>query len=95
MKVSVSELRNMSERLFDHLESGGNSQLEIPQDYYWYVPTKERYQPYVEPKGLTLGQLSDDWAELQKIIRGESEPIDYALVWLSTILRVIGEKVPG
>lgn len=95
MKVNIADLRKLSEILLNHLEAGGHSQVEIAEEYYWYVPTKERYQPYVEPKGLTLGQLTDDWAELQKILGGQSEPIDYGLVWLSTILRVIGEKVPG
>jgi len=38
---------------------------------------------------------SDDWNELQRIVRGESAPIAYALVWLAAILRRVGEQAVG
>ena len=90
MQVSVLELRAVSEQLFLHLERSGYSSVELDSDYYWNIPKKLRYNPYEEPKELVLGQLTDDWDNLCKILEGASDPIAYACVWLSTVLRAVG-----
>jgi hypothetical protein len=94
MQISVSELRKISDMLFTHLENGGRHTIEVRHDYYWFVPAEHRYHPYQEPTGLRLGQVTDDWKQLQKIIRRESEPTSYALVWLSSLLSAVGEPTP-
>jgi hypothetical protein len=48
---------------------------------------------YEEPSELTVGQLSEDWKELQQISSGQKLPIAYALVWLSSVLRFVGSKI--
>ena len=93
MKVSISDLQELSQRLLLHIEQSGHEFVEIPVDYYWDVSEDSRYNPLKEPKNLNLGQIEDDWSELQKIIQGKNEPIGYALVWLAAILRAIGEEV--
>ena len=93
MKVTISELRSISENLFVHLEKMGLDTIDIENDFYWVISEEKRYNAYNEPKEFTLGQLTDDWSELKQILQGENEPIAYALAWLSSILRVIGEKV--
>lgn len=93
MRINVSELRAISAQLFSHLEESGRDSVEIPSDYYWDISKENRYNPYEEPTNFDLGQLTDDWAELQKIALGEKEPIGYALVWFSTVLRAVGEDV--
>ena len=40
-----------------------------------------------------MGQLSDDWEELQRVRRHESEPLAFAFVWLGSIFKAIGEHV--
>ncbi len=92
MNVKVAELRAIADRLFTYLEETGRSDFEISEDYYWSIEKDEVYDPYKDPKALTMGQLSDDWDELSDILKEESPPIGYALVWLSAILRNIGEK---
>lgn len=93
MRITTDELRGISERLLAHLERNGIESVEVSEDYYWDVPTGSRYDPYKQPPELSLGQLSEDWRELHRILQGESEPISYALVWLASILRAVGEKV--
>lgn len=95
MQIATSELRQAVTRLLDHLDCAGQAVLTLDKDYYWSVPPDQRYDPHKRPTELTLGQLSDDWSELKKIITGQSEPIGYALVWLSAILRAIGEENVG
>ncbi|HYH81564.1 MAG TPA: hypothetical protein VEX86_17295 [Longimicrobium sp.] len=94
MQIRIAELREVSEVLFRHLEQNGVDQVDLAQDYYWNVPAGERYDPYQQPAGLDLGQLTDDWRELQRLRSGEREPVAYGLVWLSAILRAVGEQVP-
>jgi hypothetical protein len=95
MKVSVQELQRAASILLKHLEETGQNVLEIPEDFYWDVPADRRYEQYNEPKQLTVGQLSDDWAEVNRITKGEREPLGYALVWLASVLRRVGEKAVG
>jgi hypothetical protein len=92
MDIKVSQLRTATERLLAHLESKGDT-VNVEADFYWNIPAPARYNPYEEPKELTLGQLSDDWGELSRIAEGEAEPINYALVWLGAVMTAIGEQV--
>lgn len=92
MKVEIAQLRAIADRLFSHLEETGRCEFEVSEDYYWSIEKEEVYDPLKDPKDLTLGQLSDDWNELNAILENESPPIGYALVWLSSVLRIIGEK---
>lgn len=93
MNVSVAELRAITEKLLAHLEQKAGVQIEISMDHYWSVAKDQRYDSYQQPTELDVGQLSDDWAELQKINQGISDPTSFALVWLSTILRAVGEEI--
>jgi len=93
VQIRVSELRLLTEILFTHLEELEKDEITISHDYYWAISDEERYNPYEKPSDLTIGQLTDDWQELQQILVSENEPISYALVWLSSILRCIGEDV--
>jgi hypothetical protein len=93
MQISTNELRKACELLLTHLEESGHSAIEITRDYYWNVPQEQRYDPYQEPAQFDMGQLSDDWSELQGILEGRKVTVSYALVWLSSILRSVGETV--
>ncbi len=91
MQVRVDELRVLVGKLLTHLEETGHSVVDLDVDYYWTVPEKARYDPYREPGKPDLGQLTDDWAELRKILTGDDAPLNYALVWLASVLRRVGE----
>jgi hypothetical protein len=92
MIIKASDLRAIADRLFAYLEETGRREVEISEDYYWAISKEEIYDPSKDPTDLTIGQLSDDWKELSAIVKGDSPPIGYALVWFSAILRAIGEK---
>lgn len=93
MDVNVASLRIVADKLFEHLQQSGNNVVSIPHDYYWSIPKDTLYDPYSEPINLTLGQLSDDLAELNRIQSGNSEPLAYALVWLAAVIRAVGEEI--
>lgn len=95
MLITLSEIKKISEILFDKLKENGYDNIEIDKDYYWCIPTEQRYDVYKEPHSFTIGQLTDDWNELTKLLSSDKEAITYGLVWLSTILKAIGEKTIG
>jgi hypothetical protein len=92
MRIDVSDLRTVATRLFDHLDSLGERTVDLDQDYYWVIPDSQLYDPTQTPTEFVLGQLTDDWHELSKVLEGK-EPISYALVWLGAIMRAIGEEI--
>ena len=95
MTLTLADLRAITLRLYDHLEQRGVDGVQPPQDYYWSIPREQRIDVTKEPTEHTLGQLSDDLNELARISTGETEPISYALVWLSSVLRELGETTIG
>lgn len=92
IRINVDDLRTVTNRLFDHLDSLGERTVELDQDYYWIIGEQELYDPTRKPTDFVLGQLTDDWRELSKLLEGQ-KPISYSLVWLASILRAIGQKV--
>ncbi len=95
MTLSIAELRQVANRLIDYVEANGTTEIPLRADYYWVIPREQRIDATKEPATFTLGQLSDDVRELRRILQSETEPIAYALVWLSSVLREVGETVIG
>lgn len=95
MKVAVSDLRVVSAALLGHLEKLGVATVDVEVDYYWHVPRDQVYDPSRTSLDPDLGQLSEDWEKLQRIARGEREPVAPALEWLGAVLRAVGERVVG
>ena len=93
MKINVEDLRSVSNILLDHIKENGYEVIEIQEDYYWNIPKQEKYNNFEDPSNLDIGQLSDDWNELQKLLSSQKDPLAYHLVWLAAILRVIGENI--
>ena len=91
MDIQISELIEIVDRILAYVKSRHGGTFHLTVDYYWNVPKDQVYNPYQEPANLDLGQISDDWRELQRILRGESEELAYALTWISPILRALGE----
>ena len=95
MTIDLEELRNLFNLLVTHIEQNVGMELDVHEDYYWNIPSPDRYDVYSNPDMLTVGQLTEDLQQLQKISDGVSEPIGYGLVWLASIIRKIGEDNIG
>ncbi len=93
MRIKISGLRDASRLIFDYLETMNIADIELDEDFYWCIPRSYAYDLTAEPDHFELGQLSDDWEEIRRMLAAESEPLGYHLVWLSAILKAIGEKV--
>ena len=95
MILDVDTLEKATQKLFSHLREKGISEVELKSDFYWEVSKDQRYDPYNDPTEKSLGQLSDDWEEVQKVASGQRETIGYVFVWLAALYRYIGEENPG
>jgi hypothetical protein len=93
MKIHINELRNVAEKIFQHLEEIHQEDFYLENDFYWEIPEESLYNVEQEPTGHSIGQLSDDWNDLQMILTNKEEPITYNLVDLAAILKAIGQKL--
>jgi hypothetical protein len=93
MNINIKELKNIVNKLLDHVASLNGEEISIDTDYFWDIDTQVRRNPYAQPNDFALGQLSENLDNLRKI--GEDNILGYHLVWASNILREIGEDYSG
>ena len=93
MHITVQDLRRISSALFDRLEAQGYQAIAVPHDYYWDIDRAQRHNLDAEPANPTVGQLSEDWWNLEEMLRDESLCAAYGLTWLAAVLREIGELI--
>jgi hypothetical protein len=93
MEIILDDLQEIFILLVQNIKGKGIDTINLEVDYYWNIPQHQIYDPYQKPVELDLGQLSDDWNELRKILKTQKEPLGYHLVWLAAILRAVGENI--
>lgn len=91
MKVKLNDLLIVTKKIISHLEENGINEIELDKDFYWSIPKEELYEVNKNPVDLDIGQLYDDMEFLDNILKDKNDPIGFALVWLSSIFRYIGE----
>jgi len=92
MQIDIRTIQMALASIFNHLQERGIESIEISEDFYWNISIIQRYDPYTIPTQFDLGQLTNDYEEIIKIVNGNNEPLGFALVWLSSLIRIIGEK---
>jgi len=93
MEINMDDLRQICDRLIQNVKEKGIDSINLEVDYYWNIPQNQLYNPYQKPVDLDMGQLSDNWTELRKVLQSQKEPLGYHLVWLAAILRALGESI--
>lgn len=91
--VDIEELNTMVSHLLLRLKASKGNSIEIQNDYYWDISKDELYNPKGEPKGLSIGQLSDDWHELKRSISSGTEVV-YDLKRVSNLLKALSIENP-
>lgn len=93
--MTLKELREATNQLYDHLGRSVGKEIEVPDVFYWAISSAARRDQYDEPTEFTLGQTSEDVRELRRIASRETDPMGLGLVWLAAVLREVGEEYPG
>ncbi|MBT0549342.1 hypothetical protein [Riemerella anatipestifer] len=92
MKVNIETLEKITLILLSKLKEDNGKTIELNDDFYWDIPDNEIYNPYKEPKNLTLGQLSSDIERIEEAISSDSF-INYDIKIISSILRALSKIV--
>jgi hypothetical protein len=95
MSIDIATLEKATLAIFQHLKESGVHSIEFEHDFYWDIDKQQRYNPYQQPTQMSLGQLIDDWNEIEKIALGDKEAIGFAFVWMASLYRYVGEIEPG
>jgi hypothetical protein len=90
--VNIDELHETITLLLMKLKEKKGVNVELTNDYYWGIDSKELYNPYDQPKDFALGQLSFDWEHIQKANPEELIPYDFEKV--SCILKALSNEYP-
>ena len=93
-QMKIDDLEDVLTSMFSRLRENVGDVLEIKNDFYWDIPAEELYNPYEEPRKLTLGQLSDDLNEIKRLIKSPEEAILYDLKRIANILNSLSNENP-
>jgi hypothetical protein len=88
MKVNIEEIEKVVLLLLLKLRESKGNEIELNNDFYWEISDEELYNPYSEPKNITLGQLTNDLDEIQRLNKFD-DAIVYDLKRISSILKVL------
>jgi len=89
MRVNIIELKQILNLLLNKLENKYGEVLDLDVDFYWDIAFDEVYNPYEEPKNISLGQLSDDLDVITKLYYNSNNIVIYDLKRIAEILKAI------
>lgn len=90
--MKIKDLELVLSLLILKIKEDNSSEVEIDADLYWDIQLDDIYNPYVIPKDMTLGQLSDDWQELLRLLDQDLAPINHDLKRIASILRALSHN---
>lgn len=94
MKIKIDEILEIVTLLLLKLKNEKGNEIELDSDFYWDISSDKLYNPYNEPNDLSLGQLSDDLAELYRLSKSRDKAIAYDLKRIAEILKVLSIENP-
>lgn len=89
MKINIDEIQKITSLLLTKLKEQKGNEFELENDFYWDISSDELYKPYNDPKNISMGQLSDDLIEVQRLSQSSSEAIPYDLKRISEIIKAL------
>jgi hypothetical protein len=76
----------------DRIGSKIEYSIEEGDEYFWDIPLNEFFDMKQAPEKLTVGEVGDCVAMLKKFAADPYFDTGLAFIWLSYLLRAIGEK---
>ncbi|MBD0691972.1 hypothetical protein [Streptomyces sp. CBMA123] len=97
VRVPVEELRRSFEVLMRRVEASAGDGVVLERDYFWTVAPGATAEVNRQPGAddLTIGQVSESWAQLRALLADEDRAVGHHLVWLADVLRAIGLEHPA
>jgi len=94
MKINIDEFKEIILLLLSNLKDSKSSEIELRNDYYWDISKEQLYNPYDEPREMSLGQLSDDINEICRLTKPNAKAIPYDLKRIAEILKAFSIENP-
>ncbi|NJP65698.1 MULTISPECIES: hypothetical protein [Streptomyces] len=91
VEIPVDKLKNVIDLLMERIQTD-EQVLDIEADAFWSVPRDQAYNVYSEPQNLTIGMLSESWGHLEDMLSDPDRVVGHGFVWLSDVLRAIGDE---
>ncbi|MER7763678.1 hypothetical protein [Streptomyces sp. NPDC097619] len=91
VEISVDKLKGVFDLLMERIHAG-EQVLEIDREAFWSVPRDQAYEIYSEPRDLSIGMLSESWGHLEDMLSEPDRVVGHGFVWLSEVLRAIGDE---
>lgn len=89
MTINIDDiLKIVTFILLKIIEQKGNNIL-LKNDFYWDISNDEIYNPYEIPKTISLGQLSDELMEINRLSDSNHDAIPYDLKRIAEILKAL------
>ncbi|MDR2274092.1 MAG: hypothetical protein LBF27_24510 [Sphingobacterium sp.] len=96
MKIQKKEVLDVLRLLSNKINERFGDEITLgSQDYYWQMTLDEMYDVQQEPKELMIGQISDDWSELKRLLIDDDDAISYDLVRFGELLKVLKYSSSG
>lgn len=94
--VRLAELRKVIDKVLGLIEQSTDT-VELPVGYYHNIGVDEIYRigEWPTQDEITIGDLDYDLDDLYKVASDDREPLEYDLIFLSSILRALGYTVCG
>ena len=89
MKINIDEIQKITSLLLSKLREQKGNEVELGNDFYWDISSDELYKPYDDPENISLGQLSDDLKEVQRLSQSSDGAIPYDLKRVAEILKAL------
>lgn len=89
MKVEIAKIKLVLDILLNKIEEYNGNSLDLNVDFYWDISFNEIYNPYEEPKNISLGQLSDDLDVINKLSDNHDKIVAYDLKRIAEIIKAI------
>ncbi|MFF5445192.1 hypothetical protein [Streptomyces sp. NPDC012888] len=94
-EVSVDRLRAVFDLLLDHVAPSPAASITVEREAFWSIPADAAYDVYGEPGDLTIGMVSESWAQLERMVEDPERVVGHGFVWLAEVLRAIGDGSSG
>lgn len=92
MKLQVAQIKSAMEQIFQYLAQNGIEEIDFKEDYYWNIPDHLLYNVTDDPKETTIGQLTDDYAEVLSDLQNR-EISSHTISHMVPLLRYISKSV--
>lgn len=90
LRIPVDRLRAAFDLLMTRIAETEGDTVALERDYFWSIDPDVLYNVYEEPSSLAVGQLSESWYNIERLLDDNPGALNYHLVWLADIIRALG-----